>query len=168
MPELHKYQIKKQTIVFINKIWQYNIISTFLHWSLSTRTTKRNQSVELTSFSENWVTDRFVFTWAVRNYEAFLSEYANRKKYKINTIKHSKNSETLTEFSLNEAFKQTDSDKVLQSISEIDLTETDLIEKKSFDKNKQFLWIRKQSVLNEYFNYFNNFVDQIDIEKSFF
>ena len=53
-------------------------------------------------------------------------------------------------------------------ISEIDLTETDLIEKQSFDKNKQFLWIKKQSVSNEYFNYFNNSVDQIDTEKSFF
>ena len=112
--------------------------------------------------------DWSVFTQIIRNYETSLSEYANKKKYKISTIEHSKNSETLTEFSLNEAFEQADPDKVLQSISEIDLTETDLIEKQLFDKNKQFLRIKKQNVSNEYFNYFDNFVDQIDIEKFFF
>ena len=112
--------------------------------------------------------DRSVFTQAVRNYEAFLPEYANKKKYKINTIKHSKNNETSTEFSLDGTSEQADPDKVLQSISEIDLTEADLIEKQLFDKDKQSLRIKKQNVLNEYFNYFDNFVDQINIEKSFF
>ena len=114
------------------------------------------------------MTDQSVFTWAIRNYEAILSEYANKKKYKINTIGHSKNNKTSTEFSLNEAFEQTDLDKVLQSIGEIDLTETNLIEKQLFNKNKQSLRIKKQNILNKYFNYFNNSVDQIDIKKLFF
>ena len=105
------------------------------------------------------MTDWSIFTQTIRNYEAFLPEYANKKKYKINIIKHSKNNETSIEFSLNETFEQTDFDKILQSINEIDLTETNLIEKQSFDKNKQFLWIKKQNVLNKYFNYFDNFVD---------
>ena len=109
--------------------------------------------------------DRSVFTQTVKNYEAFLFEYANKRKYKINIIRHSKNNETSTEFLLKKTFGNPD--KILQSISEIDLIETDFIEKQ-FDKNKQFLRIKKQNVLNEYFNYFDNFVDQIDIEKSFF
>ena len=102
--------------------------------------------------------DWSIFTWIIRNYETFLSEYANKRKHKINIIKHLKNSETSTKSSFDEAFEQADSNKVLQSISEIDLIETDFI-KKQFNKNKQFLQIKKQNVLNEYFNYFNNFVD---------
>ena len=155
-------------IAFINKIWQHNIISTFLHRFLSIRITRKSQSVEPISFSETWVTDRSIFTRAVRDYEASLPEYANRKKYKIGIIGHSKNSETSTEFSLNGASEQAVPDKVLQSISEIDLTETDLIEEQLFDKSKQFLQIKKQSVSNEYSNYFDNFADQIDTEKPFF
>ena len=89
LSKLHKYWIKKQTIAFINKIWQHNIISTSLHQPLSPRTTRKSQSVKSTSFNEIWMTDRSVFTQAVRNYETFLSEYANKKKYKINIIKHS-------------------------------------------------------------------------------
>ena len=158
LPKLHKYRIKEQTVAFINKIWQHNIISAFLHWFLSTRITRKSQSVESISFNKIWITDRSVFTRTVRDYEAFLSEYANRRKYKINIIKHSKNSETFTESSFNKTFKQADLDKILQSISEIDLIETDFIEKQ-FNKNKQSLWIKKQNILNEYFNYFDNFVD---------
>ena len=168
LPKLHKYQIKKQTIAFINKIWQHNIISTFLHRSLLIKITKKNLFIKSISFNEIWIIDQSVFTQAVRNYEAFLFEYANKKKYKINTIEHSKDNKTSTEFSLDGAFEQTDFDKILQSISEIDLIETDFIKKQSFDKNKQSLRIKKQNVLNKYFNYFNNFVDQIDIKKSFF
>ena len=104
----------------------------------------------------------------IRNYEASLPEYANKKQYKIDIIRHSKNNETSTEFSLDGAFEQANPDKILQSISEIDLTEADLIEKQLFDKDKQFLRIKKQNVLNEYFNYFNNSVDQIDIKNFFF
>ena len=112
--------------------------------------------------------DWSVFTRAVRDYKAFLSEYANKKKYKIDTIRHSKDSETSIESSLNGASEQADPDKILQSISEIDLTEADLIEKQLFNKNKQFLQTKKQSVLNKYFNYFNNSADQIDIKNPFF
>ena len=106
------------------------------------------------------MTDRLVFTQTVRNYETSLFKYANKRKYKINIIKHSKNNETSTESSFNEAFENPD--KILQSISEIDLTEADFIEKQ-FNKNKQSLRIKRQNVLSEYFNYFNNFVDQINI-----
>ena len=73
------------------------------------------------------MTDRSVFTQTVKNYKAFLSEYANKKKYKINIIEHSKNSETSTEFSLDRASEQANPDKILQSINKIDLTETNLI-----------------------------------------
>ena len=114
------------------------------------------------------MTNRSVFTWIIRNYETSLSEYANKRKYKINTIRHSKDNETFTESSFDETFEQADPDKILQSISEIDLTEADLIEEKLFDKGKQSLRIKKQNVLGEYFNYFDNSADQINIKKSFF
>ena len=97
------------------------------------------------------MTDWSVFTQAVRNYEAFLFEYANKKKYKIKIIKHSKNNETFTEFLLKKTFE--DPDKILQSINNIHLIE------KQFDKNKQFLQTQKQNALDKYFNYFNNCVD---------
>ena len=73
------------------------------------------------------MTNWSVFTWIIKNYEKFLLKYANKKKYKINIIEHSKNNETFTEFLFDETFEQTDFNKILQSINEIDLIETDFI-----------------------------------------